>query len=460
MSMFVSSKMGMPADGSVFQHNPNPHVPFNPTSKFSSLVSAFDDVVHAIMPGTESLQQRRNVLEFVKGVVEGSCDAQVHSFGSFPLKTYLPDGDIDVSLFFKSQYDRWHTDIHHALEKSSRKRTRSREDDAKKEGESKEMEGDAMEAEEKRGGQEEEEEKKRGEEVGDGSSKETTQAQPNSESNEGEVSLAVSNIQVIHAEVKVVKCFVDDIPVDISSNQIGGLYTNRFLELVDQLVGKHHLLKRSVILLKAWAYYESRILGSHAGLLASYALEVLVLYILNLYHTHLQTPFEVLFKFFDVFSTFDWDNYGVTLRGPFDVASLPRLDTHAPVQQTDMLLSEDFIASCVVPTADLSAVVNRVVPHFNRRSMNIVDPLNPNNNLGRSINRANYLRIRKACQKGAQEIMRLVARATSPHDELTKQDAFEFFRTLCKRHPDLFKYVKRGEKERENGYAVLSTDVE
>ena len=45
--------------------------------------------------------------------------------------------------------------------------------------------------------------------------------------------------------------------------------------------------------MKAWCYYESRLLGAHHGLLSSYALETMVLYIFNIYHRSVKTPFQV-----------------------------------------------------------------------------------------------------------------------------------------------------------------------
>lgn len=44
---------------------------------------------------------------------------------------------------------------------------------------------------------------------------------------------------------------------------------------------------------KAWCYYESRLLGAHHGLISTYALETMVLYIFNLYHTQLHSPLRV-----------------------------------------------------------------------------------------------------------------------------------------------------------------------
>ncbi len=44
---------------------------------------------------------------------------------------------------------------------------------------------------------------------------------------------------------------------------------------------------------KAWCYYESRVLGAHHGLFSTYALEVLVLYVFNRNHKRVKSPIEV-----------------------------------------------------------------------------------------------------------------------------------------------------------------------
>ena len=43
---------------------------------------------------------------------------------------------------------------------------------------------------------------------------------------------------------------------------------------------------------KAWCYYESRLLGAHHGLLSTYALETMVLYIFNIYRKELESPLK------------------------------------------------------------------------------------------------------------------------------------------------------------------------
>ena len=48
--------------------------------------------------------------------------------------------------------------------------------------------------------------------------------------------------------MKLLKCLVDNIVVDISFETLGGLCTVAFLESIDRNIGENHLFKRSVIL--------------------------------------------------------------------------------------------------------------------------------------------------------------------------------------------------------------------
>ena len=83
-----------------------------------------------------------------------------------------------------------------------------------------------------------------------------------------------------------------------------------------------NLLKKGIILVKAWCYYEARVLGAHHSLLSSYALEVMVLYVLQHYHRRTRTPFALLVTYLQVFSAFDWSAYGLTLHGPIPLKQI------------------------------------------------------------------------------------------------------------------------------------------
>ncbi|XP_057484694.1 uncharacterized protein LOC130771094 [Actinidia eriantha] len=301
------------------------------------------EVICCIHPTLDSEEKRRDVIDYVQRLIRCSLGFEVFPYGSVPLKTYLPDGDIDLT----------------ALSSPIVEETLARDVIAVLQG---------------------------------------------AEQNEN-AEYEVKDTQFIDAEVKLVKCLVQNIVIDISFNQLGGLCTLCFLEQVDRLVGKDHLFKRSIILIKAWCYYESRILGAHHGLISTYALETLVLYIFHLFHRSLNGPLAVLYRFLDYFSKFDWDNYCISLNGPVSKSSLPDIVVEMPPNVgDDLMLSEEFIRNCLdmfsVPSKGLETTL-RVFP---QKYLNIIDPLKENNNLGRSVHRGNFYRIRSAFKYGARKL--------------------------------------------------------
>jgi DNA polymerase sigma len=81
--------------------------------------------------------------------------------------------------------------------------------------------------------------------------------------------------------------------VDISVRQTGGLCTILF---INKIAEKVPFLKDAILLLKAWMTYEASLLGSHAANMATYALYVLVVFLVN--NFEVETPFEVFRLFF------------------------------------------------------------------------------------------------------------------------------------------------------------------
>ncbi|MQL69067.1 hypothetical protein Taro_001337 [Colocasia esculenta] len=279
---------------------------------------------------------------------------KVFTFGSVPLKTYLPDGDIDMTAFSKNLNlkDTWANEVRDMLE--------------------------------------------------------------NEEKSEN-AEFRVKEVQYIQAEVKLIKCLVENIVVDISFNQLGGLCTLCFLEQIDQTINQDHLFKRSIILIKAWCYYESRILGAHHGLISTYALEILVLYIFHIFNNSFAGPLEVLYRFLVFFSNFDWDNFCVSLWGPVPISSLPDMTgsscgTSNQVNNNIFLLSSIFYVESHTAEPprkddgklflskhelDTCSSMYSVFPGgqenqgqpFVSKFFNVIDPLRTNNNLGRSVSK-------------------------------------------------------------------------
>ncbi|KAI3760355.1 hypothetical protein L1987_50749 [Smallanthus sonchifolius] len=210
-------------------------------------------------------------------------------------------------------------------------------------------------------------------------------------------------IRFIDAEVilvvKLVKCIVKDIVIDVSFNQLGGLCALCFLEQVDRLIEKDHLFKRSIILIKSWCYYESHILGAYYGLISTYALETLVLYIFRIYHASLTSPLQVLYRFLEYYSKFDWAKFCISIDGPVNISSLPGIVVENPINHP-FLSGEhlrDYINMFTVPCMGN-------MPTFTPKVINIIDPLKASNNLGRSVHLGNFFRITFALGLAARKL--------------------------------------------------------
>ncbi|MED6144308.1 hypothetical protein PIB30_014656 [Stylosanthes scabra] len=219
-----------------------------------------------LQPSLLTLQTRYEVVCYLKRLLTTRCkiSCEVFEVGSVLFKTYLPHGDIDLATF------------------TSNKDCEALIDEV----------WNLLKIQEKR---------------------------------HDNYKFRVKSIQYIPAEVKILKFAIDNFIVDLSFNQRGGLCTLCFLDEVDNVIGQNHLFKRSVILIKAWCYFESRTLGACYRLMSTYALETLVIYIFHLYNKPFAGPLEVLFRFLEFFNRFDWDNYCLSLWGPVHKDSLPNL---------------------------------------------------------------------------------------------------------------------------------------
>ncbi|KAM7275019.1 hypothetical protein ACFE04_016885 [Oxalis oulophora] len=326
-------------------------------------------LIICIQPNLPSEHLRNAVADYVQRLIINCFPCQVFTFGSVPLKTYLPDGDIDLSAFCENQAlkDTWAHQVRHMLETEERS-------------------NNAL--------------------------------------------FRVKEVQYIQAEVKIIKCLVENIVVDISFNQVGGLCTLCFLEHVDNLIEQNHLFKRSIILIKAWCYYESRILGAHHGLISTYALETLVLYIFNVFKNSFAGPLEVLYRFLDFFSKFDWDNFCVSIWGPVPINLLPDISAQTPRKDGEQVLNKMFLQAYSMAYAVRPFGQENQGQPFVSKHFNVIDPLRENNNLGRSVSKGNFYRIRSAFTFGAKRLARLL---DCPKEDLY-YEVNQFFMNTWERH--------------------------
>ncbi|XP_049388422.1 uncharacterized protein LOC125852775 [Solanum stenotomum] len=60
---------------------------------------AVQEVVNCVHPTLDTEEKRKDVVDYVQRLIRCTLGCEVFSYGSVPLKTYLPDGDIDLTVF-------------------------------------------------------------------------------------------------------------------------------------------------------------------------------------------------------------------------------------------------------------------------------------------------------------------------------------------------------------------------
>jgi len=393
--------------------------------KSRMLESLTEELIASLRPSKQSEKRRRMVFKKMESLVRECFETTtttttsskmkvkppivVSAFGSVPFGTYLPDGDIDMCILGDHEVldsQTWPERLSAFIAKKEREEKKKKENKKKNE-------TTTTTKENKNEIEKDDDVERRDEEYPD---------------------LEVKDIVVIHADVRLLKCVVDGIVVDVSANQFGGLATLAFLNEVNAKIGKNDLFKRSVILVKAWAFYESRILGAPYALLSTYALKTLIICALRRFQTReIETPLDVLRVFFEYVSNFPWETHAATIFGDVPVEKLDKIslkefcekekgETEAPVdpRMSSSSLNDNFMDTILKlygpdSRPDANVLLNignaKKVP-FRRRAigakhLHILDPLSETNNLGRSVSLGNFARVRAAFRLGAERLKRL-----------------------------------------------------
>ena len=144
----------------------------------------------------------------------------------------------------------------------------------------------------------------------------------------------ISDIKIINADIRLLKCKIGNISIDISVNNFSGIYKVIFIDYIENQFknafnrlnlfndnsfseNKIQIFRRTLILIKAWCSFEGNLMGSNIGLMASYALEILVIYVFNVHYDNIYNEFDGFEKFFELMDKFDWQKSVISLFGIF-----------------------------------------------------------------------------------------------------------------------------------------------
>lgn len=238
-----------------------------------------------------------------------------------------------------------------------------------------------------------------------------------------ETNKEITNISIIHAEIKLIKCKMKGIPIDISISNYLGLSKLFFVyKLESEILIKEQriaLFKRSIILIKAWCSLESEIIGSNKSLMASYAIECLVIFLFNQNNEKIKSEIDAFIQFFELVSSIDFEKSVVTILGVISTEELIKYikseDYETNIEKFYAKNKGYFDSKKIIEISKNVQIINELDNKYNNnkveinkndknynnksfksfmiKKMNIIDPLNSINNLGKSINYYSYNKI-------------------------------------------------------------------
>uniref|UniRef100_A0A6A7G9I3 PAP/OAS1 substrate-binding-related domain-containing protein n=1 Tax=Hirondellea gigas TaxID=1518452 RepID=A0A6A7G9I3_9CRUS len=388
------------------------------------IVTAVSMVIRHLLPSEHSESVRFGIFRFVSEIVRKAVGSQVYPHGSFALKTYLPDGDIDLSAFFShSRTASWAERVTEELMKEINKPTI-----------------DPL--------------------------------------------FRVQNIIFVNADPKLVKSQIGRITVDISANRTEALSTIAFFEEIDQLIGKNHLFKRTILLSKAWMKHEVSVLGSSDGMLSSYCLRVMILFIFNAFYSEIDSPLAGLFKLCRYLITFDWNNNVLSMYGPIPLKNM----SQNPINR-QMSLEERFrpikagLYSSTWPIGVKPLISHELVAkysdeyammfnqssecstdiksrNFSVRSLNIIGPINPFNNLSKSIIRKNAEQIKASFRDSAQILANAVVTCFTDGKCDSQILIHGLFKNTLSRYLTTFAPIVSANSLQSDGFVEIETKTE
>ena len=320
---------------------------------------------------------RKNISEYITHIIP---------YGSFPAKTYLKDADIDITLCFESKINR---NILRGIPPDLQDQVIS-------------LIKDGFEKKNKETGLE-----------------------------------LITDIKIIQTDIiRLLKCKVGNINVDICINNFAGLHKIIFIEFIEEQFSyklnklklykdstysenKRNLFRRTFLLIKGWCLYEGNLMGSANSLMASYTLEILVIYLFNFYYDDINNEFEGFEKFFEMMQNFQWDKEIISLFGSIthfefysklknyndyiksEKAKNNTIIKNQPLwyidnnsnnnsskeknKKKEFLLNINDVKKCIFYLNKGFEYGNIALNSYFDKPTNVLDPLNFHNNLGKSI---------------------------------------------------------------------------
>jgi hypothetical protein len=229
-----------------------------------------EEIIRLVQPRENQFEYRSSATNYLKKQITRSLNCPVLDLSFHELKCFLPDDPIKITVVLsQSSISTWHKVVYDRLLIISEQDARSEVDSELEEEEEKHVH-------------------------------------------------SIKTIRLVNeSSIFKVIGMIDSIPFEVVANARVDLCMLAFFEEVNSLVGRDHLMKRSMLLIRSWWLYETGNISekSPKEFLPDFAIWLMVTSIFNKYHNRITSPIQALYLFFYMFGVFDGNVQAITLQG-------------------------------------------------------------------------------------------------------------------------------------------------
>ena len=390
-----------------------------------------DFILDIIGPNKERENERNINLSIVKDIIIKIFNQNlpdyttyIYPYGSFPIKTYLKNADIDITIFFESKSEKKIL-IELPIDLINKAIILIKDEFERY--------------------------------------------------NKASSFILFSEIKIIMADIRLLKCKIGSINLDISINNFSGLYKIILIDYVEKQFksqfnknnlfsdnsytdNKLNIFRRTLLLVKGWCLFEGNLMGSNIGQMASYTLEILVMYVFNLHYEYIYNELDGFEKFFEFMEKVEWEKNIISL---FGIMSNVNFHKKLAIFNTNLQNSKDINKDINEPfwyykNMNIKSITNsenepllkfsefkKMINPINKsigniylkkegkiinstnfdKLINILDPLNNYNNLGKSISYHSKSKMKKVITYINQQLKNI-------HKERKKGNPFLYLNSL------------------------------
>lgn len=262
-------------------------IPLQEFFQSSTLGRLTNTVLTFMTPTVEQLKLRFQVEKYIAKLVRKSLGAQVYQMGLYSIRSFLPDDPVTLSIYLcRGLENSWYLRLNEKLCRMSSSIHAQRE--------------------------------------ATDSADDPSLASPEAEPIHPPPAHIIKNVSFMEENCEHrLQCVIGNYTVDIRATQKIDLCFAAFIEEIDRAVGRDHLFKKSLILIRSWwtveapTYPESGIPS-----IPTSAICVMVCAIFSRFHQQIYHPINALIIFLTEYASFDWSTQGITVYGPILLSSL------------------------------------------------------------------------------------------------------------------------------------------